>query len=80
MGYTFEKQTSDEERPMNCPHCTSPFAKEQRKKTILGYREKRGADHGNGQSTLCFLVAAVLVHRLLLPVPARERSSLDQPR
>jgi len=43
MGYTFEKQTSDEERPMNCPHCTSPFAKEQRKKTILGYRTFRCA-------------------------------------
>jgi len=23
---------------MNCPHCTSPSTKEQRKKTILGYR------------------------------------------
>jgi putative transposase len=26
---------------MNCPHCTSPSTKEQRKKTILGYRTFR---------------------------------------
>src|SRR5258708_15368037 len=43
MEYPFEKQTSDEERPMNCPHCTSPSTKEQSKKTILGYRTFRCA-------------------------------------
>jgi transposase-like protein len=26
---------------MNCPHCTSPSAKEQPKKTTLGYRTFR---------------------------------------
>ena len=40
-------------------------------------QEKGGADHGNEQSTFCFLVVSVLAHRLLLPVPARECSSLD---
>ena len=41
MESTFENEPPDEECPMNGPHCTSPSAKEQRKKTILGYRTFR---------------------------------------
>lgn len=46
IAYDCEKQTSDEESSMNCPHCTSPSTKEQREKPSsgIGYSAVRPAN------------------------------------